>query len=201
MAIFGNKKKSREAKNEANRLENEQFDTTMREQDPYNQMAGKMATDFASYYDRGGYKFDPSTVMIDDPGYAFRQQQGMQGIENSAMAKGGLMSGNALKASQNYGQELASQEYGNAYNRQYQQHRDDLSTMSSMFDWSGQQVDKMAGLRTGDPRVAQKRADSETYNKRAGGMLKTAGRVGAGIMTGGASEMARAGSGKNPFEM
>ncbi len=52
-----------------------------------------------------------------DPGYAFRQQEGMKGIESGAAARGGLLSGAALKAIQKYGQDLASQEYGNAYNR------------------------------------------------------------------------------------
>lgn len=52
-----------------------------------------------------------------DPGYAFRQQEGMKGIEGGAAARGGLLSGGALKAIQKYGQDLASQEYGNAYGR------------------------------------------------------------------------------------
>lgn len=52
-----------------------------------------------------------------DPGYAFRQQQGMQGIERSAAARGGLLSGAALKGIERFGQGLASEEYGNAYNR------------------------------------------------------------------------------------
>lgn len=52
-----------------------------------------------------------------DPGYQFRLDQGMRGVENSAAARGGLLSGNALKALMNYGQESASNEYMNAYNR------------------------------------------------------------------------------------
>lgn len=52
-----------------------------------------------------------------DPGYAFRQQEGMKGIEGGAAARGSLLSGGALKAIQKYGQDLASQEYGNAYGR------------------------------------------------------------------------------------
>lgn len=52
-----------------------------------------------------------------DPGYQFRRTEGMKGIENSAAARGNLLSGSALKAIQKYGQDLASQEYGNAYSR------------------------------------------------------------------------------------
>ena len=52
-----------------------------------------------------------------DPGYQFRKEEGMRGVEGGAAARGGLLSGAALKAIQKYGQGLASQEYGNAYNR------------------------------------------------------------------------------------
>lgn len=52
-----------------------------------------------------------------DPGYAFRLAEGNKALNQSAAARGGLISGNALKAAQRYGQEMGSQEYGNAYNR------------------------------------------------------------------------------------
>lgn len=52
-----------------------------------------------------------------DPGYAFRLNEGLKAVDRQAAARGGLISGNALKASQMYGQEAASQEYGNAFNR------------------------------------------------------------------------------------
>lgn len=52
-----------------------------------------------------------------DPGYGFRLGEGLKAMERGAAARGGLMSGAALKAGQRYGQDLASQEYGAAYNR------------------------------------------------------------------------------------
>lgn len=52
-----------------------------------------------------------------DPGYAFRQSEGQKAIERGAAARGGLLSGSAMKGIQRFGQDLASQEYGNAYNR------------------------------------------------------------------------------------
>jgi len=52
-----------------------------------------------------------------DPGYAFRLSEGQKGLERQAAARGGLISGAALKAAGRYGQEMASQEFGNAYNR------------------------------------------------------------------------------------
>jgi hypothetical protein len=52
-----------------------------------------------------------------DPGYAFRFNEGMKGLNAAAAARGGLISGNALKGATDYGQASGSQEYQNAYNR------------------------------------------------------------------------------------
>ena len=52
-----------------------------------------------------------------DPGYAFRLAEGMKALEQSAAARGNLLSGTTGKALQRYGQGLASQEYSNAFNR------------------------------------------------------------------------------------
>jgi hypothetical protein len=52
-----------------------------------------------------------------DPGYAFRMAEGQKALERSAAARGGLQGGGTLKALAKYGQDFASNEYGNAYNR------------------------------------------------------------------------------------
>jgi len=74
--------------------------------------------------------YDPASAMRNfgagdfqaDPGYAFRLSEGMKGMNATAAARGGLLSGNALRAGQEYGQQLGSQEYQNAFNR-YQANR------------------------------------------------------------------------------
>lgn len=53
----------------------------------------------------------------EDPGYAFRMAEGQKALERSAAARGGLNSGATMKALSRYGQDFASNEYGNAYNR------------------------------------------------------------------------------------
>jgi hypothetical protein len=53
----------------------------------------------------------------EDPGYGFRMKEGTRALDQSAAARGGLLSGNALRGAQQYGQQLGSQEYQNAYNR------------------------------------------------------------------------------------
>jgi hypothetical protein len=52
-----------------------------------------------------------------DPGYAFRMSEGMKALERSAASRGGLLSGATMKGIQRYGQDMASQEYQNAFNR------------------------------------------------------------------------------------
>jgi hypothetical protein len=63
-------------------------------------------------------EFTPADFLANqDPGYAFRMSEGMKALERSAAARGGLLSGATLKGTQRYGQDLASQEYQNAFNR------------------------------------------------------------------------------------
>jgi hypothetical protein len=58
-----------------------------------------------------------SSSFFTDPGYNFARTEGMRGIERSAAARGGAASGNALRALAEFNQGLATQQYGNFYNR------------------------------------------------------------------------------------
>jgi len=65
----------------------------------------------APYEDFGMKQFEA------DPGYNFRMAEGMKALERSAAARGLLQSGGTLKGIQQYGQNLASSEYENAFSR------------------------------------------------------------------------------------
>lgn len=79
--------------------------------------------------DRPDFTYDPldssaafelptgQAALDQDPGYAFRLQQGTQARESSAAARGLLRSGATLKGLDEFGQQMASQEYGNAFAR------------------------------------------------------------------------------------
>jgi hypothetical protein len=75
----------------------------------------------AADYGRYAKDFQMSDYQA-DPGYAFRLQQGIDAMNKSAAARGGLMSGSAIKGGIKFGQDMGSEEYGNAYAR-YQQNR------------------------------------------------------------------------------
>jgi hypothetical protein len=78
-------------------------------------------------------EFTPAQFMANqDPGYAFRMAEGMKGLERSAAARGGLLSGATLKGIQQYGQGLASQEYQNAFNRYQTQRTNTLNPYASL---------------------------------------------------------------------
>lgn len=65
----------------------------------------------APYQDFGMAQFQA------DPGYQFRMAEGLKALERSAAARGLLQSGGTLKGIQQYGQNLASDEYQNAFGR------------------------------------------------------------------------------------
>jgi len=67
-----------------------------------------------------------------DPGYAFRLSEGQKALDRQAAARGGLMSGGALKAAQRYGQEMGSQEYTNAFNRYQTERNARLNPLQSL---------------------------------------------------------------------
>jgi len=81
------------------------------------------------YQDYKAQQFDPNSVnALNDPSYQFRLQQGVNALDKSAAARGNLLSGAQQKAVQQYGQDMASQEYQNAYNRALQTNQTNNTT-------------------------------------------------------------------------
>jgi hypothetical protein len=81
-------------------------------------------------------KYAKDFTMADytaDPGYGFRLSEGMKALERSAAARGGLLSGATLRGTQALGQDLASQEYQNAFNRYYAQRASQLNPLQSLM--------------------------------------------------------------------
>ena len=101
-------------------LQNKQYEQTRQDQMPFLE-AGKGALNklipLASEYTPFSY-----SSMTADPGYGFRLSEGMRALGHRAGAGGGLVSGQSLKALQDYAQGSASNEYTNAFNR-YQTER------------------------------------------------------------------------------
>lgn len=67
-----------------------------------------------------------------DPGYQFRLEQGAKALERAGAARGGQLSGAQLKGLTDYNSGMASQEYGNAYNRFMQNRTTKFGQLSNL---------------------------------------------------------------------
>jgi hypothetical protein len=114
-----------------------------------------------------------------DPGYAFRQSEGMKALERSAAARGLLQSGPTLKGIQRFGQESASQEYGNAFNRYQIERSARLNPLQSLMG-SGQSA---TNVMTGN--VGQS-SQNQQANILGAGQARASGYVGQANALGGA---------------
>lgn len=88
-----------------------QFDLTRQDQLPWLQ-AGQNSLATQQALLSGDY-----SKFYQSPEYQWTQQQGLQGIDRSAAARGSLYSGGADADRMKFAQGLASQEYGNFWNR------------------------------------------------------------------------------------
>lgn len=100
--------------------------------------AGSGLTVDPSSADYGKYARDFGMADFQaDPGYDFRMSEGTKALERSAAARGGLMSGSMMKGIQRFGQDLASNEYQNAFNRYQVNRSNQLNPLQSLMG-SGQ---------------------------------------------------------------
>lgn len=95
---------------EALALQKQMFDTVWNGTAPWRQAGGAAVGD-AYAMTRPGYDYKTS------PGYQFRFDEGQRAVESSAASKGTLMSGGTLKDLTRFGDGLASQDYGDQFNR------------------------------------------------------------------------------------
>ena len=105
-----------------------------------------------------------------DPGYAFRLSEGIKGLNNAAAARGGLLSGGTLKATERYAQGLASQEYANAYDRYNTDYRLKLSPLQTLAGY-GQNATNNLTTQTGNYGANQADTLGNAGNIRASSYL------------------------------
>lgn len=150
------------AARESNALQKEMFDKQVSLQEPFRQagltgqnrlmdILGLSGNTGAQGYGSANEKFSMGNFTA-DPGYQFRMQQGQQALERSASARGGLLSGRAGKDMTNYAQGAASQEYGNVYNRKFNEFQTNrsntlnpLQSLSGMAQTSSNAIGNAAG--------------------------------------------------------
>lgn len=119
-----------------------------------------------------------------DPGYQFRLREGLRALDQSAAARGGLLSGAQLRGVTRFGQELGSQEFTNAFNRYQAERAARLNPLQSLAGM-GQTTAATLGQQAGQygQNLAQNAATMG--NIRASGYVNTAnaltGALGQGL--------------------
>lgn len=125
----------------------------------------------APYEDFGMKQFEA------DPGYNFRMAEGMKALERSAAARGLLQSGPTLKGIQQYGQNLASAEYENAFSR-YLTEREARMDPYRYLSGQGQAAAAGQAANVGSSGAALAEIAAQRGNIQAAQAAGTAGAIG-----------------------
>jgi hypothetical protein len=145
--------------------------------------------------DNGSLMKDFSTADFQsDPGYQFRMDQGQQALERSAAARGGLLSGAALKDTARFSQGLASQDYQAAFDR-FQTNRTNkmnpllslagsAQTASGALGAAGQNYANSASTTLGNYASTAGQNITGAGNARASGYVGTANAINNGLSQG-----------------
>lgn len=168
--------------------QNLQYAQTRQDQLPFMQAGVRALGKLESAADYTPFGMDQFQA---DPGYAFRLSEGQKALDRSAAARGGLISGSALKAATRYGQDMGSQEYTNAFNRYQAERQAKLGPLQSL---AGVGVTTAQSLgQTGASNAAN------VGNLMTGaGAAQAAGQVGAAnALTGGVSSYINYNQGNN----
>lgn len=113
----------------------QQYEQTRADQAPYREAGYNALAEMQRTAGNvpGAFKFGAGDYQA-DPGYAFRLSEGQKALDRSAAARGGLISGGALKAATRFGQDMGSQEYQNAYNRAYTGYGTDVARENQLYN-------------------------------------------------------------------
>jgi len=109
---------------------------------PTQNTGGQLNNPFDSYLASKGLaggKFDTS-----NPAYQFQLKQGQQALDRSSAARGMGASGAQMKAAQEYGQGLASQQYDKEYNRASGEFGDYFNRLAGLSQGGQQAAGSMA---------------------------------------------------------
>jgi hypothetical protein len=162
-------------------LRTRMYEEGVARQQPFYQAGVNALPEYVSGIREGGELvrgFTPADFTT-DPGYAFRLAEGQKALDRQAAARGGLISGGALRAAQRYGQEMGSQEFGNAYNR--------------FRETQGLRRNALAGVAGYGPTAASSiNAAGQSYATGAGNIMSGQGETSANALL--AAQQARSSS-------
>jgi hypothetical protein len=121
--------------------------------------------------------------MYKDPGYAFRLNEGVKALDRSAAARGGLLGGNQLRGVTQFGQDYASGEFMNAFNRYQAERQARLNPLQSLTGQAQTSANTLGNAATGLGNQLGAAA-VDAGNIRASGYMGTANAISGAIGTG-----------------
>jgi len=125
-------------------VQQRQFQQTREDQEPW-RLAGSQA--LQQIQETPEFEFTAENFeFMKDPGYDFRMQEGVNALDRSAASRGRVLSGAQDRAVTRYGSDLASQEYGNAFNRQRATEGDRFAREKAVFDTNLDTQKSLAGV-------------------------------------------------------
>ncbi len=131
--------KASDAQVQANReniaFQREMFEQQRKDNAPWREIGEQSLKQLQGAINSG--RFDPGSFQFNfqaDPGYQFRRQEGINALDSSAAARGRLQSGAQDRAVTRYASDLASQEYGNAFNRSLAGYQLEASRRANQFN-------------------------------------------------------------------
>ncbi len=84
--------------------------------------------------------------FFSDPSYEFRKQESINALDRSAASRGNILSGAQNKAITRYAGNLASQEYGNAFNRYMAKENQRFNQQKNIYDTNLNTQKVLAGV-------------------------------------------------------
>jgi hypothetical protein len=130
------------ATREASAAQERMFGKQVELQEPFRQVGVNALPELVA-----ASKYEPFTMakFQADPGYAFRLKEGLKALDRSAAARGGLLSGAQLRGITEYGQEMGSQEFTNAFNRYQAERQARLNPLQSLAGMSQSSANTLTG--------------------------------------------------------
>ena len=166
-----------DAANRAAQLQREQFERQVELQAPFREAGVRALGKLEAAADYTPFGMDQFTA---DPGYGFRLSEGQKALDRQAAARGGLISGGALKAATRFGQEMGSQEYTNAFNRYQTERQAKLGPLQSLAGVGQTAVGELG--RAGQVMTAGVgEAGMQAANARASGYVGGANALSQGL--------------------
>ena len=165
------------AADRAANLQREQFERQVELQAPFREAGVRALPELetASRYTPFGMQ-----QFTADPGYRFRLAEGQKALDRQAAARGGLISGGALKAAQRYGQEMGSAEYLNAFNRYQTENMARLNPLQSLAGMAQTSTNQLGAAGQAYATNAGE-AIGAAGQARASGYMGTANAVSQGL--------------------